>query len=105
MQGLSVIVGSSVHNQRIERHNRSVNEHELSVFKSEFYDLEREGVLDPLNETDLFCLHDVYLPRLNKNLAEFVSAHNNHNISSEGKKLSEGQLLRLRATFYALPLF
>ena len=41
----SVIVGSSVHNQRIERHNRSVNEHELSVFKSEFYDLEREGVL------------------------------------------------------------
>ena len=48
---------ASVHNQRIERHNRSVNEHELSVFKSEFYDLEREGVLDPLNETDLFCLH------------------------------------------------
>ena len=41
----SVIVGSSVYNQRIERHNRSVNEHELSVFKSEFYDLEREGVL------------------------------------------------------------
>ena len=80
----SVIVGSSVYNQRIERHNRSVNEHELSVFKSEFYDLEREGVLDPLNETDLFCLLYVYLPRLNKNLAEFVSAHNNHKISKEG---------------------
>ena len=79
----SVIVGSSVHNQRIERHNRSVNEHELSVFKSEFYDLERAGILDPLNETDLFCLHYVYLPRLNKNLAEFVSAHNNHKISTE----------------------
>ena len=79
-----VIVGSSVHNQRIERHNRSANEQELSVFKSEFYDLEREGVLDPLNETDLFCLHYVYLPRLNKNLSEFVSAHNNHKVSTEG---------------------
>ena len=79
----SVIVGSSVHNQRIERHNRSANEQELSVFKSEFYDLEREGVLDPLNDTDLFCLHYVYLPRLNKNLAEFVSAHNNHKVSTE----------------------
>ncbi|CAH3177505.1 unnamed protein product, partial [Porites lobata] len=90
----SVIVGSSVYNQKIERHNRSVNEHELSVFKSEFYDLEREAksfflqtaphILDPLNETDLFCLLYVYLPRLNKNLAEFVSAHNNHKISKEG---------------------
>ena len=41
-------------------------------------------ILDPLNETDLFCLLYVYLPRLNKNLAEFVSAHNNHKISTEG---------------------
>ena len=56
---------------------------ELSVFKSEFYDLEGEGILDPLNDTDIFRLHYVYLPRLNRNLAEFVSAHNNHNLSTE----------------------
>lgn len=73
-----VIVGSSVHDQRIERHNRSANKQELSIFKSEFYDLKRDVVLDPLNETDLFCLHHVCLPRLNKNLSEFVCAHNNH---------------------------
>ena len=78
-----IIVGSSVHNQRIEHHNRSTNEQELSVFKLDFYDLKREGILDPLIETDLFCLHYVYLPRLNKNLAEFVSAHNNHKVSTE----------------------
>ena len=29
-------------------------------------------------------LHYVYLPRLNKNLSEFVSAHNNHKVSTEG---------------------
>lgn len=79
-----VIVGSSVHNQRIEKHNRSANEQEISVFKQEFYELEMEGILNPLNETDLFCLHYVYLPRINKNLAEFVSGHNNHKVSTEG---------------------
>lgn len=31
-----VIVGSSVHNQRIERHNRAVNEQEFAGFKEEF---------------------------------------------------------------------
>ena len=71
-------VGLSVHNQRIERRNRAANEQELSVFKCEFYDLEREGVLDHLNETDLFCLHYVYLPRLNNNLD--FSAHNSHKV-------------------------
>ena len=62
-----VIVGSSVHDQRIGRHYRSANKQELSILKSEFYDLKRDGVVDPLNETDLFCLHHVCLPRLNKN--------------------------------------
>ena len=60
-----------------------MNEQELSIFKTEFYELENEGILDPLNDTDLFCLHYVDLSRLNRNLAEFVSAHNNHKISTE----------------------
>ena len=79
----SVIVGSSVHNQRVERHNRAANEQELSVFREEFYQLESEGLLNPLNETDLFCLHYVYLPRINKSVSEFITAHNNHSVSTE----------------------
>ena len=78
-----VVVVSSVHNQRIERHNRAVNEQVFTVFKEEFYDLEREGILDPLNETDMFCLQYVYLPRINKRLTEFADAHNNHAVSTE----------------------
>ena len=80
----SVIVGSSVHNQRIERHNRAVKEQEFIGFKEEFYDLERQGILDPLNDTDMFCLHYVYLPRINKRLSEFIDAQSNHPISTEG---------------------
>ena len=80
------IVGSSVHNQRIERHNRAVNEQLISTFKMTFYSLERQGLLDPSNCTDLFCLHYVFLPRLNKSLSQFIAAHNNHTVSTEENK-------------------
>ncbi len=35
------------------------------------------------------CLHCVYLPRVNKSLDEFVTAHNNHRISTEKNKTPE----------------
>ena len=81
-----VIAGSSVHNQRIERHNRIVNEQVIEQFKSIFYQLECKSVLDPSNDIDLFCLHHVFLPILNKSHREFVAAHNNHKISTEENK-------------------
>ena len=84
-----VLVGKSVHNQRIERHNRALNEQVTSVFRSEFYQLEAEGVLDINNDLDIFCLHVVYLPKINKTLKEFVAAHNNHRISTENNRTAE----------------
>ena len=75
-----------MHNQRIERHNKAVNEQVVSIYKADFYELEREGILDPLNSTDLFCLHYTYFPRIQMTLAEFVAAHNNHHISTEERK-------------------
>lgn len=44
---------------------------------------ENAGILDPLNDTDLFCLHYVFKSILNKRLREFVDAHNHHPISTE----------------------
>lgn len=84
-----VLVGKSVHNQRIERHNRALNEQVLSTFRGEFYQLESEGVLDINNDTDIFCLHCVYIPRVNKTISEFVAAHNNHRISTENNRTPE----------------
>ena len=80
---MSVITGSSVHNQRVERFNRDLNIHCGDVIKSELYELEHQGLLDPSNNTDLFCLHYVYVPRINQLLQEFVNAHNHHSISTE----------------------
>ena len=67
-----VLVGKSVHNQRIEHHNRALNEQLLSTFRQQFYELESQGALDVNNDTDIFCLHCVYLPRINKPLTSLL---------------------------------
>ena len=87
----AVVTGSSTHNERIERLWRDVFRCVGSLFYDTFYNLENRGQLNPLNEVDLFCLHYVYLPRLNTVLQEFTECWNNHNLSTEGN-LTPNQL-------------
>jgi len=78
----AVNTGSSVHNQRIERLNRDVNNpHVASGFYNEFVQLEEYHMLDPLNDTYLFHLHCLYMPVIGR-LTEFVAVHNNHALST-----------------------
>ena len=84
-----VLVGKSVHNQRIESHNRALNEQVMARFRGEFYQLESEGILNVNNDTDILCLHYVYLPRINQVICEFVAAHNSHKVSTEKNKTPE----------------
>ena len=79
----AIITGSSAHNERIERLWRDVYRSVAILFHDTFYALEQEGKLDPLNEIDLFCLHYVYLPRINSALQSFIESWNNHPISTE----------------------
>ena len=51
-----VVVGSSTHNQRIERLWRDVHCCVLRPFADQFYRLEEANLLDPLNEVDIFLL-------------------------------------------------
>ena len=93
----SVLVGSSVHNQRIERYRL-------------FYYLEYHGLLNPIDDCHIFALHYVFLPRINKSLLEFKDAWNNHKVRTE-QGLTPNQLftsgaLRLReAGLSALDFF
>ena len=79
-----VIVGSSTHNERIERLWRDVHCCVLKPFADKFQQLEQSGLLDTLNEIDMFCLHVCFLPRINHCLTSFQEAWNNHHLSTEG---------------------
>ena len=79
----SVIAGTSVRNQRVERLNGDVNVQVNRFYSQIFRELEFEEVLDITNASDKFCLHYVYLPRVNQTLQECVNAHNSHSISTE----------------------
>jgi hypothetical protein len=79
----SYITGSSVHNSRIERLWRDVRTCVVSTFAEIFATLEDTGVLDIENDTDLFCLHFVFIPRINRALQYFKEAWNSHALSTE----------------------
>ena len=73
----TVITGSSIHNERIEHLWNEVRRSVSEEFRCLFYQLEEERSLEPLNETDIYCLYYVFVPRINKVLSEFLVAWNN----------------------------
>lgn len=78
-----VIAGTSVKNQRVERLNGDLNRHVNRPYSEVFHDLEFRGELNPKNDVDLFCLHYVFLPRINRAVQEFAASYNCHNLSTE----------------------
>lgn len=74
------IRGSSVHNQRIERAWVDVWKDVTNLFYDAFYFLEDERLLDPDNDVDIWALHFVYLPRIEKTLKRFKQQWNNHSL-------------------------
>ena len=79
----SFITGRSVHNSRIKRLWHDVFQGCLLLFYNIFQYLEHLGILVE-NEVHLFCLHYVYLPKINLSLKSFQQAWNCHPMQSEG---------------------
>ena len=70
----SVIVGASVHNQRVERLWRDLHRCDTIMFYRLFYFLEYHDLLNPLDEIHLFSLQYVYLPQINRAIENFKNA-------------------------------
>ena len=79
----SVLVGSSVHNQRIERLWRDMHRCVTVTFYRLFYYLEYHDLLNPIDDVHIFALQYIFLPRINKSLLEFKEAWNSHKVRTE----------------------
>ena len=83
----SIIPGRSIRNQRIERFWRDRFVGCTSVFYHLFYHcLKETGLLNTLNQLDLFSLHFVYKPYINWSIMLFIEAWSAHPMRSEGNR-------------------
>lgn len=79
----SALTGSSVHNQRIERLWRDVYAKVLDKYYKLLYHMEDHNILCLQNDIHLYCLHYVFIPRLQRDLTDWTRAHNNHPLRTE----------------------
>ena len=72
----SHITGPSVHNQRDRTFLYDVFWSCVSLFITLFYQMEDMNILDIENEIHMFCLHHIYLPRMNHSLYQYMETWN-----------------------------
>ncbi len=79
----SAITGRSLHNQRIERLWVDVYQGVLKSFYTLFYSMEDHGILDPDDELDLWCLHFVFVKKINDALSRWIEGWIRHPLRTE----------------------
>ena len=88
-----VLAGRSIHNTRIERLWRDVHRVVGSRFKNIFESLEYSGELDLDDPLDLWVLHTIFLPIINRSLQTFQTTWDFHRSTSAQEKSPHRQYL------------
>ena len=56
----------------------------VTLYYELFYYMEDSGILNIDNEIHIFCLHFIFLPRINRSINQFIAMWNNHPIRTAG---------------------
>jgi hypothetical protein len=79
--------------QRIERQWRDMTKEVTGFYKNIFLRLEEEHKID-FNDSDaLYCLHFLFLTRINEDLQRYIRVWNNHKLSTERNRTPNQLLL------------
>jgi hypothetical protein len=76
-----MLVGRSVHNQRIERLWKDMKVDAVDEFIRVFEKFKSAGV-NFLDDIDCFCMHLLFVPLINHELARFAARWNRHKVST-----------------------
>ena len=60
-----------------------MHESVTKLFYRLFYFMEDQKILDPTNDSHIYALHFIYIPRINKSFSVFSEGWNNHNMRTE----------------------
>lgn len=82
----SMIAVKSIHNQYIEHFWRDLFSGCISHFYFLFYNLEEIGLFNVDSVIDMFSLHFVFIPLINRHLHCFVEGWCNHRMRTEKNK-------------------
>ena len=74
---------AGIHNERIEHLWRDVFTGCTVLFYHLFNYMEATGCLDQDEELHLFCLHYIFIPRINSSLSQFMTMWNDHPLRTE----------------------
>ena len=79
----SIISGSSVHNQRIERFWRDVRKEVINYYRNIFTFFQKQYNVEFDDVNHKFIMHYMFLPRINMQLRIFQCSWNVHKLSTE----------------------